>query len=260
MPNRILFDGCSFTANSGFDESNRLQHHWPVIFSNHYKSYYQNSAIGGSSNEEILYRTIENCNRSTYDLVIIMWSAVGRKWVYFSENNVDDFTIITGAQITGFNHLDHNVLNYAKLHYAHFNNEYTLIKQWLLNIIVLEKFFRYKKQKYIFAKGFDNFLTEIEKSNFSTESGSINLSHRLKRMLDFDNRSDRYIKEKLDNLKFLLQEIKTYNWVNFDSLAFWESAIDRAEGNSHPGPLSNLNFATKLISYCECNKLLQIKS
>jgi hypothetical protein len=257
MTKRVFFNGCSFTADSGFMESNRLKYHWPEIFSKHYNCYFYNAAIGGSSNEEIFYRTIENCYSTDYDLIITMWSAVGRKWVYWSDNNIDDFTIINSCNTKGFDANRPELSAYAKLHYAYFNNQYINLKQWLEQIIALKHFFSYKQQKYVFVKGFDNLIFDIDQIKFNDDSGFSGMSHRLKGIFDFDNRPDYYIKEKLDILKSLILEIKSYNWaIDFTGPGFGDSKIDFSDDLSHPGIISNQSFASHLIDYCDKKNLL----
>ena len=65
-----LFVGCELTASSMFDESNRSQHHWPTLITDHYNCESINASIGGMPNEEIFYKTSEMISKEKFDLVI----------------------------------------------------------------------------------------------------------------------------------------------------------------------------------------------
>ena len=157
---KILFVGCSFTANSGFTDDNLTKYHWPYLVSKHFDCYYHNAGIGGSSNEEIFYRTLELTANQSFDLVVVMWSALGRKWTYFSEPNIDDFTIINPGP-AGFKSNSTEVKDFHKLYLTYFNNQYVSLKQWLDQIICLQGYFKHKKQSYVFVKGFDNLIFDF---------------------------------------------------------------------------------------------------
>jgi len=254
MNNRkVLFVGCSLTADSGFVPTNQVKYHWPHLFCNHYGYAIQNAGIGGSSNEEIFHRTTEILCNNQFDLVIVMWSdALTRKWVYFSDNNVDDFTILNKGNTTGFMPNQYAAEQYAKLHYAHFNNNFINIKRWLLHIVSLEGLLKSKNQPYIFINGFNNHINDIiGKTMFD-------LTDELKNMLDFDNRPDEFIISKLSSLQTIAKQVDCNNWLNFIEFAFTDPFyfIDYADDNIHPGKESNKKFYLTLIEFYEKFKLL----
>lgn len=248
-----MMNGCSFTADSGFKKENLYQH-WPNIFKQHYDCNLTNLAVGGSSNEEIFYRTLENVSTQQYDLVIIMWSSVNRKWIYHNQNNVDDFTIINNLNLTGFNHSSPEVNKYANLHYRYFANEYIDLKRWLLQINALDRVLKNLNIPHIFIKGFENHLNSI--SSIKYESGFIGTTDSVKEFLDFKNRPDDYILEKIYALQKLIDIIDQNCWLNFTSEAFADFQTDLADDLSHPGPIANQHLAKNLIDFCQLKKLL----
>jgi hypothetical protein len=263
---RILFVGCSFTADSGFTESNIVRYHWPWLASNHFDCYYYNAGIGGSSNDEIFHRTVELTADQPYDLVVIMWSSLGRKWVYFSEPNIDDFTIIHPGPL-GLNHNSSAVKNFHKLYLAYFNNQYVSLYNWLNQIICLQHYFKHKKQSYVFIKGFSNLIHDFDNVSYigatgtsgikgESKNGFVDISESLKKILDFDNNPDYRILNKIQKIKKLIQQIDLDNCIDFKNFDFRSSKIDLADDNAHPGIKTNRLMSSKLIEHIDTYRLL----
>lgn len=207
------------------------------------------------SNEEIFLRTVEELANNTYDLVIVMWSEIAREWAYFSDGNVDDFTIINYASPLGLREADPNVKLYAKLHYAYFDNQYIKIKKWLLLIMALESVLKIKGTPYVFVKGFDNYVTNFQQANYVDGLGFNGLTTALESMLDFANRPDFYISTKLNAIKKLMNTLDHTNWLDFDSYSFMGAAVDHADDGDHPGPVTNSDLSIKLIEHIDSNCL-----
>ena len=243
---RVLFVGCSFTANCGFIPENQSRYHWPHLFCQSTGYQQTNLAIGGMSNNEIFLRTAAELATNSYDLVIVMWSQVGRHWVYDSNQNIDDFTIINNGERTGLNADSDYVKHYTKLHYSHFNNAYVNTKHWLLQCLALEKMLKYNNTPYVFIKGFDNYITELNNTSYTDRFSNIN---KLKPMLDFDNRPDYYIIQKLNVLKQLVVAQDQARWLNLHDLSFFNMTTDVADDKLHPGPDTNRLLANNLINF-----------
>lgn len=243
---KALFMGCSFTANSGFKPENRPKFHWPQLVCQKLGYELVNRAIGGMSNQEIFFRTIEEVAVNDYDLVVVMWSGANRHWVYCSDDNVDDFTIITGGTTLGFRHDQSFTKIYSKLHYAHFNNHYVNIKNWLLCCLALEKVLKEKGVKYMFVKGFDNHITNFLNVTYDNVFFNIN---ELKTMLDFENRPDFYILEKVTRIQKLIKLQDHSRWVNLSGKSFKDSAVDTADDKQHPGPITNSIMTEQIVNF-----------
>jgi hypothetical protein len=249
---RILFVGCSHTADSGFTEENQLKYHWPWLLSNRYDCYFQNAGLGGMSNDEIYYRCSEIILSYKFDLVVVMWSSIGRKWVYFEENNVDEYTIINYGHITGLNEDRSEVKKYTALHYSHFDNKFVEIKHWLIQSLSLAATLQHQNTPFIFIKGSDNYLSDIlDAACNETRFG--NLSENLKTILDLDNRPDLYIIERLMSLKALADKNNQSYWFNFDKPAFFSEhyTLDLADDGVHLGKLSNQKLDDELQDYLQ---------
>jgi len=254
LSQKILFAGCSFTANCGFDEENRDKYHWPCLLERHYNAEQTNIAIGGCSNDEIFLRSVEATVTTRFDLAIIMWSGLGRKWLYFNDKNIDDFTIINSGVIKGNQSQQEEAFAYAKLHYAYFNNQYMNLKNWLLQCIALANFFKNRDQPYVFAPGFRNLIDLFSKIEY--DQGFINIDDTCKAALDFDNRPDDYIWKKVKVLQDLIVQTSQLDWLYFDGKNFNDSMVDRADDQEHPGILSNQKFYQQLVTYIDQRNLL----
>lgn len=249
---KVLFAGCSFTDDCGFEDKN-LDQHWVRLFSNHYDCYFTNIAIGGMSNFEIFTRTVEATSDQPYDLVVVLWSEISRRWMYYSDNNVDDWTNIT--QMKGFNISNTSAETISKMIATYFNNDYVNLKHWLTYIIALDGYFQNKKQPYVFAKGFDNYINSFNSAKHTVDSG-FEIDPEIKPLLDFDNRPDYYILEKIKVIQNLIRSVDQQAWVNLFDKSFYESKIDVADDQKHPGPLSNKNFVNQLIEHCQQRNLI----
>jgi hypothetical protein len=251
MNKKALFVGCSHTADSGFTEQNLPRHHWPWLFCQRFDFLFQNSAVGGCSNEEIFYRTIEATNNHKFDLVVVMWSAVGRKWVYFEKENVDDFTIINNGIAIGHNCHHRDLHDYAKIHYSNFNNEYIAVKHWLLQTLSLAAWLKQREIKFIFIKGFENYIYDIVASEY--HGSGFKMPSSMKKLLNFDQNPDYYIYEKLTVLKDLVHSNNQDYWFNFAGPAFLSSYydLDRSDDGAHLGAESNYKLYTELSKFYE---------
>jgi len=237
----ILVSGCSFTEQCGFTKQNQPLYHWPYLLANHYKASITNIGKNAGTCEEIFYRTQEQVLSKSYDLVVVLWTYPHRRWAYSSYNNVDEWTILTpptgpvgkNADISG-------VKDYAHLHYKHFDNAYMNLKRFLLQVKGLELVLKQCNQNYVFIQGCDTLCKEVYDRNLTSD---------MKDMLDFHNRPDEYIFEKLDNLRNILTSIDFDNTIEWLDYSFYDKKLDRADDNVHPGPLSNKLLFDKLVAH-----------
>lgn len=198
------------------------------------------------SNREIALRTIEKVSLSSdrLDAVIVQWSGLSRWWYYPEQNNIDDFTGIIGGEVFGKSTSDAKV--FGKILFTQFNNQYILLKQWLLDCISLAGLLE-NKVPYRFCLGFDNLLSEFNNAEYS--DGFKNLSTELVDILELHQRPDSYVLDKLNVIKSLIKIVSQLNWVNFPDGAWCEGSADLADDNVHPGIKSNLLWANELAPF-----------
>ena len=79
----------------------------------------------------------------------------------------------------------------------------------------------------------------------------INLSKFVDDMFDTKNNADDLIIEKLSDIQNLIKQSQCLTWLNFDSKPFTKLGPDddRADDNSHPGPIANKNLCKQLTDY-----------
>lgn len=249
MPKKkALFVGCSFTNDCGFTIENQPKYHWPHLFCQQTNYKLVNGAISGMSNQEIFLRTAEAISTEMYDLVVVMWSEISRQWVYTSDSNIDDFTILNSGIAKGLRSDEEFTKTYAKMHYAYFNNKYVSIRNWLLYCITLEGLLKNKNIPYIFARGFQNYVNEFINAKYNFAGGFTGIDS-LKHFLDFDNRPDDYILKKITAIQNLINSQDHSRWINLDGVSFRDMRIDLADDRLHPGPMTNKMFADKLINF-----------
>lgn len=247
MPDiKVLFSGCSLTADSGFHDKN-LDKHWVNIVSKELGFEPINIAIGGMSNLEIFKRSIHKIIEIKPDLVVVMWSDLHRLWCYTNHlfGNIDNFTIIR-PNLKGWQSKLKEIANFKDIYSKIFTNNYVAFRDWLLYIYGLQNLLKQHNIPFIFLRGFSNNLQDwitIDKNNLSKSSNFI------KETLDFENNPDYYMIEKIDSLNNIINVIDKLNWVNFYTPSFVEIAIDRADDNAHPGKLSNKKMANEFIDY-----------
>lgn len=254
---KILYVGCSFTENCGFSGENIAQFHWPHLLAEFLDARYHNAGIGGSSNEEIFFRTVETISRDKFDLVVIMWSSIGRKWVYFGDRNVDDYTMINNGVCKGFQSDHCEIKEYAKLHHGYFNNAYVDIKKWLCMILSLQEMLDRQETDFIFIKGFENFIHDFRSVTYDQQQGFNQCVEPLKQLLDFDNRPDWYIQQKISSIQQLMAKVNHDRWLNFHDSSFDDMAVDTADDGRHPGPLTNHALVEMLKIHCDKNLIMR---
>lgn len=252
---RILSVGCSLTADCGLTQSGLRYAIWPQLVAEHYQCALDNVAIGGCSNREIFSRSVDRLCTDHYDCVIICWTALSRYWIYFSQNNVDDFTGILPNKNFGHRFNDSSVGMMARLIYSDFNNLYVLFKHWLQDIICLQHMLDHRQQPYVFVKGFENLVCDIQQVKYDPNDGFGSMNDSVRQILDFDNRPDDYILAKIQDLQRLLNCVKHENWLNIFNSSVHDVAVDRADDGQHPGERSNQLLAGRLISHCNYRKI-----
>lgn len=262
-PSHILIAGCSFSAfseQSGWAYEN-LDNHYHSKILDATDSKITNIAIGGSSNFEIFQRTIENCiELLDIDFCIIQWSSLQRLWVYEAENNIDDFTQIL-PRVTGRNS-DKKIANdLHKIFVNNYLNDYMALKQWLILQNSLQNFFKQQQIKYVFTRGFENYISDIEELVDQMPFKCIpevNIPNSLKTILNFDDNPDDYLYKKISTLLKLYVSIDKDNCLGYNSskntYGFdfdFRDIKDFADDNAHPGKITNSLIADCLLKHID---------
>ena len=115
MVKKVLIVGGSENV---VDKENQ-NYHYITLLQQLKKYEVKNISIGGMSCTESFYRCVPEVEQTDYDLIIILWTPIWRKWVYFSDRNIDDFTMIAPGNIVGFNKESSAVNQYSRLYIMH---------------------------------------------------------------------------------------------------------------------------------------------
>ena len=247
---RFIIVGCSHSTNSGFDKN--ISKHYVNLLQKQTKQKIVNLSIGGMSHHEIFQRTIEfvtTNNVDTDDIVIVQWSSLHRFWAYNRENNVDDFTILNPS-ICGFGDLS-VATKFSKLYTTYYCNDYMEIKHWFNYMIALQSVFKLKNVCYLFVNGFDNFLSDIDVYRYQeiVSLTETSLCNNLKNILDFDNRPDWYIIQKINAILKLYNQIDFTHCLKFGNFSFDQAKLDYADDGVHWGEQCNAIWADEILKH-----------
>jgi hypothetical protein len=204
-----------------------------------------NLSIGGKSNTSIFNDTCLELiqNKNLYDLVIIQWSSLLRLSVNKGDSiyaNPQNFTVEAG------------VPEYEKFHsiwVKHFLHPRIALLEWMTQIIVLDNFLKQSQIPYMFIKGFDNFLKDLQHDHWSNTSDEFKSI-----VLHLNDLPDWEIDSFYSELKLLsdTMEMQTKgNWVNLTKLSWVDSMIDLADDNSHPGIMSHKKFFDSITNFAK---------
>jgi len=261
----ILISGCSFSANneqSGWKKKN-LYKQYSNILNSHKNISVNNIAIGGCSNKEIFYRTIDEITKTQYDFCIVQWSSLHRLWLYESENNIDDESQILPFVSGKITHKD-EATQLHKIITSYYSNSYVALKHWLLDQISLQNFFEKNNIKYVFLRGFPNYADKLEeickkeslyKNQILKPISKVFIPDPIKNILCFDDNPDYYLQEKIQNLLTLYTNIDKRFCIGYNTntnrygldVDTYELENDLADDGMHPGEKTNQIIANKLL-------------
>jgi hypothetical protein len=255
---KVLITGCSFSANntqSGWREEN-LHKTYHGILEEITDWKITNQAIGGCSNREIAQQTVESCLTGRYDLCIVQWSSLDRLWLYEADSNIDDFTQIV-PRVTGKTTVGNAPHTINKLIVAHYMNHYMALKHWLHDQVMLQSFLKERCIPYIFLRGFDNFISELEmlaKQWPVDKISDLNIPPKIKHMLNFDSNPDDYLYKKLSSLILAYLSIDKCNCIGYNQSSKIYGldptfARDYADDNEHPGYLTNTQLSKNILDH-----------
>lgn len=250
MINRIILVGCSHSANSGFNEQNSHKH-YPNLLKKQLGCDIINLSIGGMSNHEIFSRALEHITLgdiNEHDILLVQWSSLHRLWVYQQDNNVDDFTQVL-PHPSGLN--SDLVWPLYKTYSAYYCNDYMALKFWFEYMISLQSVCKLKNINYVFVNGANNLLNELDvyRNQTITSLEDVTLCNNLRKILDFNNRTDLYILQKLNILLGLYNQLDFNNCLKFGEFYFSKAELDLSDDHRHYGEQCNLIWANEILHH-----------
>jgi len=140
MINKVLTLGCSFTYGAELDSR---QQAWPFLLSRMNNWTVHNQGKGGGSNDRTIRLAFDAIDQQ-YDLIIIAWTVNSRfevlhedKFIDISPNYAEKIKL-TWAE-------DYYKLHYDRLHFY---------KKWLMQVIMMQSYFKQQGQRYLFCSTF----------------------------------------------------------------------------------------------------------
>jgi hypothetical protein len=198
----LFFIGCSHTY--GDDLSDPTTQAWPALIANSKNKSFVNLAVSGGTNDRNVYHTVKNSN--LHDHYYIAWTYVERFTRYRSENN---FEINFNPQLTNSLYKnDAGFIDYGKLHYAYWHNELYAFKNWLQQIILVQRYLESKNKSYTMINSCPN--------NINRWTSDCNLfNNNVKSLLCFDRMDDDQLQVEHKEIKSLLGEIDLTHYLGW---------------------------------------------
>jgi hypothetical protein len=200
----LFFIGCSHTY--GTELADPATQAWPVLVAQSKNKSFTNAAIVGGTNDRIVYHTIKNSDN--YDEFYIAWTYIERFTRYRAENN---YEVNFNAQLTNSGYGDdYSFKEYGKLHYTHWHNELYAFKQWLQQIILLQRYLESKNKKYTMINSCPNNI-----NRWTSDKDSFN--NNVKSLLCFDFMNDDQLLNEHLEIQALLKEISFENFLGWNT-------------------------------------------
>jgi hypothetical protein len=204
-----------------------------------------NLSIGAQSNQKIAYKTCLELSTSSvqYDLVIVQWSTLFRLNLNNGSSIYDNtFNLTAWGYNSKSSKLYKPLWSIWSKYFIHPRIE---ILEWMTQLILLDNFLSNQNIPYIFVKGFDNFVNDIEANDWNNTSEYFKSG-----VLRIDEHPDQEITEIYNELVLMYENIcKQSNWLNLHSASWHDGRDDLAEDALHPGPLSHINYYNSLEKY-----------
>lgn len=201
---KLYFNGCSHTF--GDDLSDHSTQSWPSVLSKHLNCKFLNDSISGGTNDRIIYQTLKNA--SEFDKIYIAWTYTTRFTRYRADNN---------HEVNFNSELTHKLYDktsdfqqYGKLHYTTWYNELFSFKQWLQNIILMQRFLESINKPYV--------MVNTDNNNINRWTvGWKDFNDSVKSLLCFDLMNDEQLYLEHIEIQNLLQQINFNNYVGWNS-------------------------------------------
>ena len=193
--------GCSHTYGDDLQDKSSA---WPYLLAKKLGMSCNNNAVSGGSNERVLYESVKF---NTCELAVVAWTYKERFTRY---DNLNNFQINFNPSLAHTEYSDLYYFNqYGKLHYAHWSNTLYEFKIWLQQIIVLQKYFESKSQRYLMLNAAQN--------NYNAFASSwLEFNNNIKDLVCFDVMNDEELYQEHIEIQKYIDEInmKCYYSIN----------------------------------------------
>ena len=239
----IGFCGCSLTYGEALVdiESTRFSYLVGELLDLNTKNY----GVRGASNNDIFLQSLDSIQKN--EITIVEWTSPGRQKFYSYADHMND-TVSDKCTIEGINQEDYKLFTIIyRILDADFNQYYHISKYVTLLNSIAEKM----NKKVFYMNGI--FYIDPAFLDINPDVDFFNLHKRSKKILNFDNFPDEYIKKNLTTIQTYLSPIVDNKWIN-TTISMHSMMVDLATDKSHPGPLTQKKYAEMIVNFLK-NKL-----
>lgn len=235
----ILVVGDSFSSLGECCLGDDIDSHYANLIANKGHSI-TNLSVGGQNNKKIAHKVCMALltTPNFYDLIIIQWSALFRLSLNQSNTVYENSYNFTQTEPREFK-------SFWKTWNKHFTHPRIEVVEFLTQIYLLENFLKSQPIPYVFVKGFENFLSDLQVGNWRLTSKLFKDT-----VLHVDQLPDVEIDHFYNELLVLYSNLKhSVNWLNLSSPSWFDQRIDFGVDRIHPGPLTHQQFYHSLENY-----------
>jgi hypothetical protein len=225
MSKFIVANGCSFTEEYYLEKQDRWTTKCEVDV---------NLALGGGSNERILYTTLEYLNHTTPDILIVGWTHPQRFMLPKSNGS----RIVITPTHTFDENLGGDERKFSDFYYRHCENQFTSLERTLNYMIHLQIFCKHREIKLLYFNGCLPNINDEYLKTVATDAFMSKEDEDIERM---------GIQHNLTKIKELIERLDKDIWIN----AFWYSMGYHCRGfptekGGHPD-VEGSNHWSKLV-------------
>lgn len=192
--------GCSQVYGDDLTDKTKA---WPYVLADMLGLQCKNNGVSGSSNERIVYETVKSNPAS---IKIIAWTFIERFTRYDPDNN---FEVNFNPGLTNdYYGKEKKFIDYANMHYKYWYNDLYAFKNWLQQIIMLQRFL--KDQPYVMINSHPNRYKQYT-------SDWKNFNNSIKDYVCFDYMNDDQLYEEHCEIKHYVDLIDTRCYYNLGS-------------------------------------------
>jgi len=203
-----------------------------------------NISMGGQSNLKIFNKTLIEIikNSKKYDLVIVQWTSLLRLSLNMGKSIHDNQVNFVLGYPSSTNRL---FKKFQTLWESAFCNPRVALLEWMSQVTALATFLTAYNQKFIFIKGFTNFIDNLVYEDWHDCDPKF-----LELVLHLSTLDDDHVTPYYNELRISFKNMvkaSENNWVNLLEPGWIESAIDIGDDNVHPDVKSHILYAESVI-------------
>lgn len=203
----IFVNGCSFTE--GYDLPDQTQR-WSDVLSRMLDKKVNNVSLGGASNDRIFRTTKEHLIEHDPELVVIGWTQFDRNELSHSEGF---YVCCHGiVSLPECEYIPDNMEQFHRSWIIYNHNKWINYRNWIYNLLFLQKYFKQAKIQYRFFTAFDyNYIYDfLNETDSALELADLSYQWRDRKKYQ----PERSIHKEYQELTEKVKQIDLTNWVH----------------------------------------------